>query len=403
MAGRIAILMVFLILGIISPAGAVVNIDGVSVNYETDTTSVLSVYYSGSPPFAIYSSFDGERWNQLATNVAVYSYSYSNCTNYVNYYFKVQDQMGNSAVTPAFPPDANPHGSYKINTSYCAACHVTHTAAGTYLMKAPNVVALCTTCHDGTQSKYDVMNGVVRLPGGEWGETSGGPFGALRTEEELPVGELVYSAVYSGYTSESEQNITNSPTSVHNLGTGFNQAPGGVSDLTEGLGCESCHDPHGNSRNFRNLKNVIQVTGGLSVAIDFQAFAETDSAKVHGYGEDINYNTGSIYFCSACHSDYNQASGSGSTSATGTNQPGFPLGAPSMNKFIHAVNTPLYYNGEYLTTLLPVESGSGINTVVCLTCHHSHGTARTGISRRTGSTALIRMDNQGVCEECHKK
>jgi predicted CXXCH cytochrome family protein len=385
------------------PVWAAVTIEGVYTNYESPSTSSATVYYQGTPPFTIYSSPDGQDWVLRASGVNVYSYIYTGCTNYVNYYFKIQDNLGSTALALAFPPDNNPHGSFKFNTSYCAACHVTHAGSGIYLMKSPNAVALCTTCHDGTQSKYDVMNGKVKLPGGDWGETSGGPFGALRTEADLPAGESVESAVYTGYTSESTQPVTNSPTSIHNLGRAFNTAPGGVSDKEAGMGCESCHDPHGNSRNFRNLKNTIKVTDTLSVDINFQAFAETDPAKSSGYGENVTYNTGSIYFCSACHSDYNQASGSGSTAATSTNQPGFPLTASSMNKFIHAVNTPLYFEGEYLTTSLPVEVGTGINTVVCLSCHHSHGTARTGASQLTGSTALIRIDDQGVCQECHKK
>ncbi|KNZ69269.1 putative multiheme cytochrome c [Thermincola ferriacetica] len=397
------ILACFFLFTVISPALAAVTIDGVKITYESPTTSVSTVYFQGTPPFTIYCSLDGQDWSQKATGVTVSSFTYTGCRNYVNYYFKIQDSTGSTAVGVAFPPDNNPHGSYKTDSSYCAACHVTHAASGVYLMKAPNAVALCTTCHDGTQSKYDVMNGRVKLPNGDWAETSGGPFGALRTEENLPVGESVYSAVYAGYTSESNVAINNSPTSIHNLGVSFNVAPGGVSDRLTGLSCESCHDPHGKGGNFRNLRTVIRVTDTLSVNVNFRAFAETDPAKSSGYGENITYDTGSIYFCSACHSDYNQPSGSGSVAATSTQQPGFPLTAASMNKFIHAVNTPLYYKGEYLTTSLPLEVGTGVNTIVCITCHHSHGTARKGISQRTGSTALIRLDRQAVCEECHKK
>lgn len=395
----IFILAVLIPFVIVAPAYAAVKIDGVMMSYETDSTSIATIYYHGEPPFTIYSSLDGQEWIQCASNVMVNEYVYSGCTNYVNYYFKIQDSSGSVAVTLAFPPNSNPHGSYTINSTYCASCHVTHAASGAYLMKEPTVVALCTTCHDGTQSKYDVMNGKVKLPDGEWAETSGGPFGRLKSVPELPV-EL---AVYEGYTSNSEVPVENNPTSIHNLGVSFNMAPGGISDRIAGMSCESCHDPHGNGGNFRNLKSSLQVTDTLKVNVNFSAFPKTDPNKSGGYGENITYDTGSIFFCSACHSDYNQAEGSGSVAATSTQQPGFGISSASMNKYIHAVNTPLYFQDEYLTTSLPVEVGTGINTVVCLTCHHAHGTAKTGVSKKTGSTALIRLDRQAVCQECHKK
>lgn len=39
--------------------------------------------------------------------------------------------------------------------------------------------------------------------------------------------------------------------------------------------------------------------------------------------------------------------------------------------------------------------------VFCLTCHYAHGTKTVDVS--TGQSKLKRMDNMGVCENCHKK
>jgi hypothetical protein len=273
---------------------------------------------------------------------------------------------------------------------------VTHSGDNAFLLNQPTVVALCTTCHDGSQSKYDVRNGKVRLANG-YGDTSGGPFGPLQTS--LPVDIAVYEDAKSLSTAEVAYN----PTSIHNLGVTILEAPGGVSEMDSGLTCTDCHEIHNISGNFRNLKYVIKVKDSVYVNINFIAYAKTDPSMTSGYGEDIYYDTGSIFFCSACHSDYNQPSGSGNIAATGTEVPGLSISAGSAQKFIHSVNTPLIFRGEYYSSSLPLESGTGVNVVVCLTCHHAHGTYKTGVSKISGSTALLRMSRQAVCQECHKK
>jgi len=237
----------------------------------------------------------------------------------------------------------------------------------------------------------------VKLSNGTFADTSAGPFGPLYT------GGPVETAVYEGYESLSTGEVPDIPSSIHNLGTMVSIAPGGVGDREYGLSCCACHDPHGVTGNFRNLKQTVRVTGDVSVEIDFKAYAKTDPTLASGYGEDVYYDTGSIFFCSACHSDHNQPAGSGRTAATSTQTPGLALSPTAQNKFIHAVNTPLIFRGEYYTSVLPLEAGTGVNVVVCLTCHHAHGTAKTGSSKITGSSALMRMDRQAVCQECHKK
>jgi len=386
------------ILGLFSvPVYAGVKIDGVIIDPGEGATSAATVYYQGSPPFSIYRSLDGTQWTTRAAASSENYYTDNGLDNYYNYYFKVTDSTGSYAITAAYPPNNNVHSSFRLNSSLCAACHVTHSASGGYLLVQPTSVALCTTCHDGTQSKYDVRNGKVRLDD-TYADTSGGPFGPLASS-----GQPVEIVVYEAYSSLSTESVPILPTSIHNLGTAISNAPGGVSSRDRGLACIDCHDPHGNTSNFRNLKTVIEVTYDVSVNLDFQAYARTDPDLTGGYGEDIYYNTGSIYFCSACHSDYAQASGSGAIGATTTQIPGLTVSTQSMNKFMHAVNTPLIFRGEYYSSALPLESGTGVNVVVCLTCHQAHGTFKTGENKITGSTALLRLDRQGVCEECHKK
>lgn len=380
-----------------SHATASPSITSVVVQSESSSTSSAEVYFQGTPTFTVFRSLDGVDWGTalLTTFTGTYFVD-TGLDNYVNYYYKVIDQSGDHAIATAYPPNNNVHSSISRDTSLCAACHVTHAAEGAVLLIQSSVVGQCTTCHDGTQSKYDVRNGMVRLKNG-YGRTSGGPFGPLNGS--LPV-EL---AVYGGTVSKSVYPVPQLPTSIHNVGIGINVAPGGVSDRMDSLTCVDCHDPHGVTGNFRNLKSKIKVTVGKSLDINFQAFAKSDPLGTSGYGEDITYNSGSIWFCSSCHSDYNQPAGSGSVSASTTQSTGLPLSVHAQGKFIHPVNTPLIFRGEYYVSSLPLESGTGVNVVVCLTCHHAHGTFKTGINKTINSSALIRLDGQGVCEECHKK
>lgn len=378
-----------------TPAFGAVSIENIGIQAETPTTSRVSVYFAGSAPYTLLRSDDGQNWTTLVTGNTSGYYVDDERQNYINYYYKVTDNAGTSKIAAAYPPDTNPHLPASSTFAPCAGCHVTHTAVGPKLLTQQTIVDLCTTCHDGTQSKYDVRNGKVNTGTG-WADTGAGPFGALNAE--IPVEEFVYE----GYRSDSTQAVVYSPTSIHNLGTPIEQAPGGVSQRIDGISCADCHEPHG-SDNYRNLRESIFVANDVYVQVDFKAFAKTDPAKINGFGEKVYYQSGSIFFCASCHSDFNQATGSGSQAATSTAQPNLTLSPESMNNYMHAVNTPMIMYDEYLTSTLPVETGTGVNTVVCLTCHFPHGTTRVGKSKVVNSTALIRMDKQGICEDCHQK
>jgi predicted CXXCH cytochrome family protein len=51
----------------------------------------------------------------------------------------------------------------------------------------------------------------------------------------------------------------------------------------------------------------------------------------------------------------------------------------------------------------PNINSQGVNAakVVCISCHYAHGTKKT--DSNTGNSHLKRMDNSGVCQNCHKK
>jgi len=201
----IKLLAAAVILGLFSvPVYAGVKIDGVIIDPGEGATSAATVYYQGSPPFSVYRSLDGTQWTTCAAGSSENYYTDNDLDNYYNYYFKVSDSTGSYAITAAYPPNNNVHGSFRLNSSLCAACHVTHSASGGYLLVQPTSVALCTTCHDGTQSKYDVRNGKVRLED-TYADTSGGPFGPLASSSPSPSAWLSPSSCLSSPSAPPPQ------------------------------------------------------------------------------------------------------------------------------------------------------------------------------------------------------
>jgi len=83
-----------------------------------------------------------------------------------------------------------------------------------------------------------------------------------------------------------------------------------------------------------------------------------------------------------------------------------------VTRYRHKMNTPITGGTYNLTTALPLQDPTGDgpsadDQLFCLTCHRAHGTntSMTGLATvaPTNDSALLRIDNRGVCEECHKK
>lgn len=370
-------------------------------------------------------------------------------TDYQEYYYFVVDgnysgQLQDYVVTAAFPPVQTRHGNFTEYTGACTTCHGLHSALNQKLLKAPTVVGLCGSCHDGTGSKYNEVNGWVRV-GASWAQRTdalAGPFGGV-----LSAGAMV------------------TPTSVHNVGQAItNQAPGSghpsdPSTWTSTLTCISCHEPHNLFKNYRLLKSKIHQGTEVRVRgfseVYWTATDRTDAVTVQQYVYGVNN------FCGQCHIYFNDVR-LGNVDKT----PSDPTVAQNVyGKHRHPVGiSPESYgslavdwamNGyQYpfddarpLTTTLPLEGSytgadGNKNVIVCMTCHMAHGTLKVGLKAVTylngalngtagitsstsdphwdaaagytnrydavvrsvyGSSVLFRRDYMGVCMDCHQK
>ena len=207
-------------------------------------------------------------------------------------------------------------------------------------------IELCLTCHNGTGSIYNSVEGVIQVKG-KTAPSAAGPLGL--TSQGGPA------------------------SSAHLVGSAFD-APGGPLNQSA-LTCSDCHDPHG-SPNFRMIRTDL-IRGSMSTTIAFTATV----AHVGTVDESVKYLGGSISACTACHVDYAQHSGGKFSNGTR-----------------HDVNVKV--TEDYTPGDLPLENGK----LVCLTCHYAHGTRVTNTAASglgSTSTALKRLGNWGVCSQCH--
>ncbi|MBO8170088.1 MAG: hypothetical protein H0Z35_13045 [Thermoanaerobacteraceae bacterium] len=359
----------------------------------------VDLYWKGLPgeTYKVWLSTDGEVWQNIYIGVTT-AYSVSQGIEpYVNYYFVVTDASvanypEDATVTNAtyeavaFPPNQHAHAYYSKNTDMCSACHLTHTAVGNKLLREATINDTCMTCHDGTGSKYNVVEGLVSMDGTFAPEnnplkSAAGPFGAI-----LDI------------TSS-----TANPTSIHTIGNVVYEAPGGNpmgtgEEWNEPLGCSSCHDAH-DSPNYRMITTATPDNRKVRV----KGYAVTD--QVYGR-EHTNYVLGMSEFCMGCHKDFYATKGAGHIPATDTYN--------ANGTYRHPVEVaPADYEKGPLDTSLPLEGEFNDNRdkVMCLTCHFAHGsvaeTNDVGDKNNDGGTPatnyLLRMDYRGVCQDCHKK
>jgi predicted CXXCH cytochrome family protein len=300
--------------------------------------------------------------------------------------------------------DGGPHGGYTATTDGCAGCHRAHTAIGPNLLLHSSTYDLCMTCHGstGAGANTNVDDGYYLSTR----DDSSGNYdhGAANTGDYAPL----LGGGFVNYNSVAVTSI-HSPDGLEMGAWGNGVARGSLADLAEGLTCASCHDPHG-SPNYRILNEQIN---GEAVAV-----ALVDEGPAKDYDTE-QWGSGTTTVCVACHGAYHVTRPGAGTDNTDDGAGNTNYGG-DISSFSHRVDMPYTYgananpeavglDGYYL----PLgQSGAG-DLVVCMTCHLPHGTSveMTGITDGAGlpgetsatDSALLRLDNRGVCEVCHQK
>lgn len=286
-----------------------------------------------------------------------------------------------------------PHGNYSLNTSACASCHSPHEAQSSNLIKFALGAGsqnddwkTCTFCHSSTgESKYDVIDGKIATVGGNVYAAQGGGFSNVVAIEGLPPAGVVTTATTDRHNADEPKDTQL-------------VVPGGYTVTPRyTLLCSSCHNPHGtaNGRQLQEEVPVLDAYGNATTTtvtgVNYVLTGDLDDEETI-WSDSINA------WCGACHVDYNQnAAGSGNQTS----------GTYDSGKYRHRVgmapDAGVNKDGYDAAKLLLPLSSSG--NVTCLTCHLAHGTgvSVTGWTDPTdlGDATNLRMDERGVCQNCH--
>lgn len=289
--------------------------------------------------------------------------------------------------------DGGPHGDYTATTDACAGCHRTHTATGPMLLVHNSTYDLCMTCHgnSGTGADANVIDGL-------WvaGRNPVDTTGAANTADGAAL-------LGGGFTNYRGAAVTSSHdptgTATQAWGAGGTRGVSAALAGNRALSCGTCHDPHGSS-NYRIIRESVN---GNAVAV-----AQVDEGAAKDYDNE-HWGAGTSNLCAACHGAYHETAANVGSDATAqlfgggyTHRVDMPF---NFGSNVNPETTGVTENGTTYT--LPLAESGTNNTVVCMTCHLPHGTSAQmigfAVTGPAGDSALLRLDNRGVCEVCHQK
>jgi predicted CXXCH cytochrome family protein len=299
--------------------------------------------------------------------------------------------------------------------AHCDACHSMHNSSNNGLLKGSDPSSTCLNCHVGVDGGYHILshNASNWTPGGDffWMTTGyqnqgGWPGAPVITSDPDNMGHNVIAADF-GLTVDA----TNS------------QAPGGSYEAAD-LGCQSCHNPHGQANggtangqlpisvsgsyggapapgtiagNYRLLGDTMYaefkngslqapVLAAAPIAVTTHDSAETDE-------DHAAYGQGMGEWCASCHGDYINDS---HRHPSGNSE--FLNGQATVyNKYIATGDftgvaatsfTALVQFERQETDRATLLAGSistagpdSSDNVMCLTCHRAHASAFNDATR----------------------
>ena len=371
--------------------GVTFNNDDINLQSEI----VLSWEYATGDQ--MYRTWDGKTWTEIdfAPPTAGQQVTVTSDV-YVPYYGLIYFEVRKDAYTsddrlvsdspnfvtiPLYPPLKDAHSEFSTRTELCATCHVTHAAEGPKLVNAASDTELCKTCHGpgATGSRYSVWDGTQRMKDGTFQASAGGP-------------------VLAGVSNDIWNNKT--VTSSH-IDATQGPFPGSSFSQTIDLqfNCTDCHSPHASFNGYRLL------LGYNDQPVWSWAYNPTGLLKEQIYYEDFSNSP-----CFTCHILFEASSASGHT-VYSTDDP--YRGSVNMYRHTAEATDVTAWNGGAAnpTITMPLEKEKQI---FCLTCHYPHGTTVGGSVYSSydknldevytdSTTALKRMDNSAMCQNCHKK
>jgi len=293
--------------------------------------------------------------------------------------------------------DNGPHVSgASVVTDSCAGCHRAHTGKAAKLL-VQSQPALCYTCHGtgNTGAATDVQAGVGYSSIARATPAAalrGGGFSYALINSAAPTGQTTTGSNSGGAVPALAVGTVAAVTSTHSV-DGTSVTAWGIGAIGSGAGatvqltCGSCHDPHGNG-NYRILKAIPEQSGGTALNITDATtkvyttgnYWKVDDTNAAGFIANVSA------WCSKCHTRYLAGAGSGDTNST----------------------DPIYtyrHRGNDTT-----QGGA-----TCIQCHVAHGSnasvsgtysnavANPDGTAALGNSRLLRIDNRGTCQMCHKK
>ncbi len=300
--------------------------------------------------------------------------------------------------------------------AHCDGCHSMHSSADNPLIGAANTQLLigsdasstCLNCHEGSGG-YHIMSDDAS------NTNSGGDFFFLTEDFSINAGWAVntYLGENRGHNVIAANFglvVDSNPSNV--------QAPGGTYPAAS-LGCQSCHDPHGQidggtgngaepisisgsygdtpvagsiAGNYRLLGDTGYVTGGVTFTNPAPVAQASGSD-----GASVDYGQGMSEWCANCHGDF--LVGVGNTKHASGNGVGLNDGPADLVANYNAYIATGDFNGAVGTSYDPLVSferqeadGTALDatstvgpdtnaTVMCLTCHRAHASGNSNAGR----------------------